>query len=692
MEQNNFNSQNEREQTGFNAEPSHKEESVFAGAKHVASAMKSATVKKSKKKPLVIAVVCLVVTAVLLIGGYFAYKHFAKDSVNKNVPTSTNDNLQTKDAKDANKAEQNKETAQVTVIELYPDRKVNKKDLEKFMAIIDERAKILGDAYQLNVDESKITLTIEKDLLGTTAGERNDTLKMLISRGNLCFGTPYYLDTQNDIKGFVFKSKIANLDAKTILAEYSDNMLEEKYSQLEAVKDKNIYALELTLNNSGIDHLNFLSDDAPQDSVIIAAHGFETNEYNDSYNFFGSVLLKNKDASAVYIVSPTPTYPKTAELMKVIIDQEEMNFGLKESIADEPNWQTDESEMGKNQVATMDENSIITLFTPDEFSRSYNTEDDFLNYEATVKSRLEKLGIKYMFGTSGFDDKTYCVKLSASDVGPDFFRLIFGKGEVMVNSAFDTLYSMYDPELIKTNGKYAIRMYSYSSPDEILSETNIPNNIVYLVANDVTIASADITTMTEEDGKYYLYFENFLCFGDTEVTKKEEKALDLICSVNNDNYTPVEGTFVFRASSNKETLDSFNWKYEPLTSEDTRVFDIVTSMGHDIEKTVDSRNNITITINLKVTPSLPQDFVNNIKEVYTACNFDTGAYNKISFVIKDESVDSPADKFRFEVEKDTFDGKMEIDEEISGPKFFDYWSDMYDIISGDTFFTERSRY
>ena len=62
------------------------------------------------------------------------------------------------------------------------------------------------------------------------------------------------------------------------------------------------------------------------------------------------------------------------------------------------------------------------------------------------------------------------------------------------------------------------------------------------------------------------------------------------------------------------------------------------------------------------------------------------------FVIKDESKESPADKFRVVAKKDTYDGKMELNDTVSGPKFSKYWSDVYDIMEEDTFFTERSYY
>jgi len=300
------------------------------------------------------------------------------------------------------------------------------------------------------------------------------------------------------------------------------------------------------------------------------------------------------------------------------------------------------------------------------------------------------LGIDYMFGTSGFDDKTYCVKLNPEDFAPDFFRLIFGTDGVETYSAFDYLGSFYSPELVNEDGKYAIRMRTYYSHEEFSAQYNIPDNTIYLVVNDVTIASADVTSIKEEDGKYYLDFENFLCFGGAEVTKEEENILNLICDIPNNEYIYFDGTFRFRTNGNTDRLDSFNWKYNPLTAADDVVFNTVSSLGHKVEKMVDARNMLVITLDIEVSDSLAEEFLNAAKEVYLACNFDTGAYNEIHIVVKDETIDSPADKFRLEITKDTFEGEMEIYDRVSGPKFSSYWSDVYSIMEEDSFYSERS--
>ena len=54
---------------------------------------------------------------------------------------------------------------ETSLIELYPDREVDKKDLEKFADVIEDRIKILGDNYKITVEDNKISLALEKAML-----------------------------------------------------------------------------------------------------------------------------------------------------------------------------------------------------------------------------------------------------------------------------------------------------------------------------------------------------------------------------------------------------------------------------------------------------------------------------------------------------------------------------------------------
>ena len=413
---------------------------------------------------------------------------------------------------------------------------------------------------------------------------------------------------------------------------------------------------------------------------------------------FGTVLLKNEgDCKTVYAFSNGAPYAKIADLMKVVLEQKTMEFRLITDVVDEPNWdKADDPNRGENQVDSMGDDTIIAKFTPDRYTRTYNSEVEFAEYESVLKKRMDILGVDYMFGTAGYDDKTYCIRIDPKTISPDFFRLIFFARSGNIKAAFDDIYSFSSPEVVEKDGKLAIRTTTYSTAEELLAEYDIPGNTLYLIINDVTVASADISQIQPLEGnKNYLDFENFLCFNESEATAEERNILDLMCAIQKESYVPFDGTFSFvkMDSKGKVTdciLNDCEWKYNSFTAEDDRVFEIIEGMGCTVSKMVDARNMIYITLDIDVNEELPVNFVNKMKEVYTACNFDSGAYNEIHFVIKNEKNESPANAFNFKITKDSYDQKMQINDYVSGPKFSDYWTEVYDMTKSDPFFTERS--
>ena len=84
MDQNNFNNQN-------NTENLSNQESIFTGAKHIASSPETATSKKGKKK-IVVAIICLIIVAALAVGGYFAYNCFKNGFLVYSRPVKVNQN------------------------------------------------------------------------------------------------------------------------------------------------------------------------------------------------------------------------------------------------------------------------------------------------------------------------------------------------------------------------------------------------------------------------------------------------------------------------------------------------------------------------------------------------------------------------------------------------------------------------
>lgn len=588
----------------------------------------------------------------------------------------------------------NFETGETTTIELYPDREVKGKDLEEYATVIENRAKILGSNYEISCDGEKITFVIAESMLGESSSERINTLDLLLSRGNFGIDGEYFYLYKNPDKTDIKKVEVVELDKDDVLDDYKLDFFEEDYAMLDGITADTIYGIKVSFKKSAEEKFEYVADSSFSDGKLLAFHDF-LEDSGDNENTMGSVLPLEDDYSEVYIISPGAAYKKNSELMKYILEEDEMDFGLVADYVDEPVWETEGKHMGENQVASLDDFSVFVEFTPDEFSRSYNSETDFAEYEQVIKERMDVLGIDYMFGTTGLDDKTYCVRVYPEDFEPNFFRMIFGERSIEVRSSYSTVFSYSSVDKGEKDGKPALVAETSYSLEELLADNNIPGNTVYLVVNDVTIASADITTLSEDEDDYYnyLYFTDFQCFGDIEVSDEEENIFDLIKVISDSSYTAFSGEYNFRTYGDNdeiiESLGDIDWKYEPLTGRDIQVMEIVENYGYDFSKTVDKRNALTITAEFDVNHNLPKNFTDAFKKLYEECNFDDGSYNEIIFVIEDEKKETPADSFRLVVKKDSYEGRMYVNDEISGPTFYEYWSPVYNIMEEDEFFTAR---
>ena len=635
--------------------------------------------EKKKKSPLKWIILAVLVVAVA-VGGFFGYKYFVGGDDQSDIKSKKLIEMKELDPES------------VTVMELYPDREVSSGDIKAFAGVIEERVAILGENYVVEYDSEKITLTIEKTMLGETATERMSTVELLLSRGNVAFGLNEYVYYDSPEKSGIKEIAVEKLERADFLADNKIGFIDKRYEQIEAIRTDEIFGLKITFDTASAELMEELTKDAYGEPKLTAMHDF-IEENRDEEKFFGTVVFaQDNDFSVVYVVNSGASYEKNTLLMKKILEQDAMKFGLVAESLDEPIWETEGKRMGKNQVKSMDGFTVSAAFNPDKFSREYNKETDYAEFESLIKRRMDVLGINYMFGTTGFDDKTFCVRLDSKEFTPDFFRLIFGSRSISVNSSFGRISGFSSPELVEKDGKIAIRVENYNTFDEIMKDNTIADNAVYLVVNDVTVANADITLMEENEEGNFIYFTNFPCFGNREATEDDKNILELICAIADDTYHSFSGSFTFHSyddgnSAEDLTLGDLEWKYSPLTSQDEIVFGIINDLGCDVEKKSDSRNSIIITIlDVEVNEQLPVNFLEKIKTVYAACNFEGGAYNEVTFVIKDEKKESPANEYRVVVRKDTYDKKMEASLRATGPKYSTYWYDTYTIMQEDPFY------
>ena len=429
----------------------------------------------------------------------------------------------------------------------------------------------------------------------------------------------------------------------------------------------------------------------------VSVEDFEAyaEEVDKNISYYGNdYSVINYDNYIEVIVNKAYTYDSMA-ILNSMFDAENYSFDVVIDVIDEPNWQTDEDDMGKYQVTFMNDNAVIFQYCLDEYDRDEEYED-YVTYEASIKEKLDALGINYMYGTAAYDPYTYCIKVYPEDFAPDFARVIFGDNSSSIYTTYEQTYlSNYaDMEVVNEEGFYALRFATYYSPEEIAEKYTLSNDKLYLVINDVTVASATLSEMYKLD-YWYIDFKDFLCFDSPEITENELNVLKMFATIaNSDNYSYMSGgTYGIRFSDEYSDLSELNWKYTSFTNEDIRVNDIISEMGHGFVKQFDGRNEIVVVVDVPYDKNLATNFINEVKALYTACNFDSCAYNEIVFTVADETAENPSNQFRITAKKNSYDSEgMKMDFYVSGPKYSKYNSTFREIYEAETLFTERAWY
>lgn len=576
-----------------------------------------------------------------------------------------------------------------TTFELRPDREISDKELNDFCNAVKERLFILGEHFEVIKDNDKITITVEKSMLGKTNDERNAAIELIKSNGNIAFcNNSFSLDTAL-LRTNIGKISVVQLNKSEILENFILDFKADKYEQIKSLDTEVLFALEITFDSKGTDKINDLINDSKKAPKLVSYHDY-IEENGEDEKFFGSVLPNDESENfSAYIINSYPVCEKNAKLMKLILEQDEFDFGFVMQNMDEPVWETDEKNMGKNQVTSLDGFTVTAEFSLSNLSRSHNSDIECGEYETLLKERMDVLGINYMFGNSSNDDKTYCIKVCPEEFNPDFFRMIFYKKEVSVVSAFDSIYGFHSPKIEEIDGMPAIKMKCYYSKEELISDNRITDNIVYLLVNNVIIAKANITTMKSEDK--FIYFTDF---NYTDNSVIDENLLELVCHISRTPSMSFDGTLRIRAydSNGREqnkAIEEINWKYAPLTEYYNNIIDRISEFGGKVEKNYDRMNSITIVLDIPINENLPSEFINKVKDIYNICNFDDGNFNEIIFIIKDEKNKTPADECRICFEKDMYDGIMKSNLIMNGPNFEEYTIETTLLINNDIFFSSH---
>lgn len=577
-----------------------------------------------------------------------------------------------------------------TSFELNPDRNISEEQLNAFYTAVAERLLVLGEHFEITNDGKRITVTVEKAMLGNTKEERNATVELIKSHGNIAFSNNNFSLNSTPTRKNIESVSVVTLNKAETMDTFCLEFKESIYDQINSLNTDVIFGLEIILDADGADKISDLTKNQKKQPKLVSYHDY-IKENGREEKFFGSVLM-NDDAESfsVYVISTNAYRKENAELMKLILEQDEFDFGFAIRYLDEPEWETEGKNMGNNQVSSIDGFTVIAEFSLSELSRAYNSEIECQEYEILIKERMDVLGIDYMFGKLNNDDRTYCIKVRTEDFTPDFFRMIFYKKEVTVVSAFDSIYGFHSPETVNIDGSEAIKMKCYYSREEVIADNEITENTVYLVVNDVTIASADISTMSNDDKS--LCFSNFI---HSSNSKPSENILNLLCHISKSPSMSIDGELGFRIYDSKGveqrvSVSEIKWKYAPLTENDKNILNIVSKHNAIAQKNFDKRDSLDIFLDIPVNDSLAGDFLDKVKTIYTTCEFDNGVYNEICFIIVNEQRNGPANEYRICFCKDMYDGKMKVTQSIEGPDYKKYLSTSQALMENDSFFISHN--
>ena len=410
------------------------------------------------------------------------------------------------------------------------------------------------------------------------------------------------------------------------------------------------------------------------------------SDYGDEYsgyindNYISVIVKKSIVGSSV---------EERLSAFSSIFDASEYDFDVVLDYLDEPNWETDRSIMGMNQTDNMLDGAVIFTYSFDKIERERGrvNSDYFIPFEDSIREKLDSLSIKYMFGTAAYDPYTYCIKVYPEDFSLDFARVIFGENHCNLFTQYGQNLGCICEKVVEVDGGYALQCYIGSlSPDVLINEYNVTNDKIYLVINDVTVASASLSEMYKRD-YWYIDFKHFLCFDSPQATEKDINALNMFLVSGRSNiYSSDGGQYGVCVPENVVPM----WKYSSMSSEDERVSKIVSEKGHAFSKQIDGRNEIEITIDIPHDKNLVPSFLTAVKEIYTDCNFDGCSYNEIIFKVVDENIENPNDMFRIVAEKDLFNERgMEFNDYCGGPKFDRYYFTFKDSLESDSFFNEK---
>jgi len=373
--------------------------------------------------------------------------------------------------------------------------------------------------------------------------------------------------------------------------------------------------------------------------------------------------------------SPTPTAPVIGQ--PDFVDE---NDSL-EGIDVEPNYNiTWEEAAGESKgVFQVDDlgggTNVTLLYNIDTYHSSRITDEDFKDTVSILKKRMDAIGVDYVIGYFGIDNRGIAVKTSPINMGISIANLIGRNGGIRLAYPFDILFYEFD-ELSLLVNETQNSVYTIDIPlkdvvdyKEILQYVH--DETIYLVVNGIVIAGTKKTEL-RSDGN--LRFSSFDFVSHPEMNDESKFILDLLSEVANGE----QMTYAYDGDpEDKVTFDleladiiwedggdspAYKWGVNTSSVDDLRICNIIAEQfsnvsvsqpqnseegqiiildleindelplrGLIVRRPLDSAWELDIILDLEINDEFPLRFEEIIEDIYTACGFDESRYSRVYF-------------------------------------------------------------
>ncbi|MBR5238995.1 MAG: serine/threonine protein kinase [Clostridia bacterium] len=593
-------------------------------------------------------------------------------------------------------------------IEFQPD--IGNVDLEQTSETIAGRANVLGVPFKVIAEQDRVTLQIAKDFSKTNCSQRA-ILDLISSSGDISL-VDYYSTVEKCNEGIT--NIVVESDSKDqFLAKYGHLLTVDTDTMMRKLSGATVYYLRVTFDEATTNRYQECLGTAAG-RRLEAFFGTYENVIRDGDDYISGVgggeILENADGNSnqCFIVPAEFADEENAvKLLKYIIENDTMGSDFSYQCKDEIQWETDLSVRGVNQVDDLDGNYIVVEYHDN--GETIIGDSEFANAVQAIKARIDVLGVPYSIGYKGLDQKTLVLKINPENISSDMIRMFvrsrsvefytqnyqfgFPTDSIQLMEAQDGSRSLQVD--FTMNKDYIQNEVSYGLHGTYVDGFEIPTGTtVYLVVNDVTVASTDLSTLSE-DGM--LYFNNLMCANKDAIEDADMAYALLVEHIGNEyNHFGFEWSLEdisvqYYTGSQLTDSEHFEipWKYNAYTEVDHNVKQVVEQHGAKFSKAYHARNAILIEFDMDVNVNFVSRLIEKFKTIYTDCGFDGGAYAEVVFVVKGAGTGNPEDKGLIGCQKNFGELKI-LDVSLTGPTLGAFSDEMTRVYYTDEFFSARN--